>query len=131
VVIENARLFQSEQQRVAELAVINKVQEVLASNLDVETVYELIGQQVREVFNVQVVDIVQYDPATNLMTMPYSYEKGDRSVISPRAPYGFRRHVIETGEPLLINKVFAEVAKELTIRSSPAIGPSRPCLCLS
>ncbi len=112
VAIDNARLYQSEQQRVAELAVINKVQEVLASNLEIETIYELIGQQVREVFNVQVVDIVWYDPLTNIISMPYSYEKGDRSVMPPRAPYGFRLRVIETGEPLLINENFIGLAEK-------------------
>ena len=63
-------------------------------------------------FNVQVADIVTYDPSTNLIAMPYSYEKGDRSVISPREPYGFRLHVIHTCEPLLINQNFVELAAQ-------------------
>ncbi len=109
--IENARLFQAEQQRVAELATINSIQEILASNLDIDTAYELIGQKIGQIFNVQVVDIVTYDPATNLISMPYSYEKGDRSVITPREPYGFRLQVIESGQPLLINEDFVKHAE--------------------
>ncbi|HTP07417.1 MAG TPA: GAF domain-containing protein, partial [Anaerolineae bacterium] len=119
VALENARLFAETQrllketeQRNAELATINSVQAVLASKLDLQAIYELIGEEVREVFNVQVVDIVTYDPATNLIAMPYSYEKGDRSVISPREPYGFRLHVINTGESLLINEKFEELAAQ-------------------
>ena len=66
----------------SELAVINSVQAGLASKLDMQSIFELIGEKTREVFNVQVVDIVFYDAATNLISMPYSYEKGDRSVIA-------------------------------------------------
>jgi GAF domain-containing protein len=72
----------------------------------------LIGEEVREVFNVQVVDIVTFDSTTNLIAMPYSYEKGDRSVISPREPYGFRLQVINSGAPLLINENFQDLAAQ-------------------
>jgi len=119
VALENAHLFDETQrllketnQRNVELQIINSVQEGLASNLDLHAIYELIGEKVREVFNVQVVDIVVYDPVTNLLSMPYSYEKGDRSVFSPREPYGFREQVIQSGAPLLINQNFVELASQ-------------------
>jgi len=112
IAIENARLFQSEQRRVEELAIINSVQEGLASKLDLQSIYELIGEKVREVFGVQVIDIVTYDPVSNLISMPYSYERGDRSVISPREPFGFRLNVIQTGELLLINRDFKKLASQ-------------------
>jgi signal transduction histidine kinase/CheY-like chemotaxis protein len=115
--LENVRLFDQTQrllketeQRNTELAIINSVQEALASKLDIQAIYELIGQKVGEVFGVDVVDIVLYDPVTNLISMPYSFEKGDRSVISPREPYGFRLHVINSREPLLINQDFEQLA---------------------
>ena len=117
--LENARLFAETQrllketeQRASELAIINSVQEGLASKLDLQAVFELIGERVCEVFNVQVVDVVTYDPTTNLISMPYSYEKGDRSIIAPREPYGFRLYVINSCEPLLINQNFAELSSQ-------------------
>jgi PAS domain S-box-containing protein len=110
--IENARLFQAEQQRITELAMINSVQEALSTKLDLQAIYELIGEKVREVFRVQVLDIVTYDPVANLISMPYSYEKGNRSVIFPREPYGFRLQVIDTCTPLLINQNFMEQASQ-------------------
>jgi PAS domain S-box-containing protein len=100
------------EQRNTELAIINSVQEGLASKLDLQAICELIGEKVGEMFNVQVIDIVTYEPTTNLISMPYSYEKGDRSVISPREPYGFRLHVINSGAPLLINRNFVELASQ-------------------
>jgi serine phosphatase RsbU (regulator of sigma subunit) len=108
----SSKLNQELIQREAELAVINSVQEGLASKLDIQAIYELIGEKVREVFNVQVADIVTYDQTTNLISMPYSYEKGDRSVIAPREPYGFRLDVINSRAPLLINQNFAELASQ-------------------
>jgi GAF domain-containing protein len=110
--LENARLFSETQQRAAELAIINSVQEGLASKLDIQAIYELIGEKVREVFNVQVVDIVVYDPTTNLISMPYSYEKDNRNTISPQEPYGFRLQVINSRASLLINQNFAEMASQ-------------------
>jgi signal transduction histidine kinase/DNA-binding response OmpR family regulator len=117
VAIENAHLFEETQrllreteQRNAELAIINSVQAELVTKLDIQTICDLIGHQVREMFKVEVIDIVIYDPITNLISMPYSYEKGDRSVIDPREPYGFRLHVIRSREPLLINQGFKELA---------------------
>jgi GAF domain-containing protein len=109
---ETQRLLKETEQRAAELAVINSVQEGLASKLDVQAIYELIGEKVREVFNIQVADIVIYDPTTNLISMPYSYEKGDRNVISIQEPFGFRLQVINSRAPLLINQNFAEMASQ-------------------
>jgi PAS domain S-box-containing protein len=110
--VENTRLFEAEQDRISELQAINSVQEALAARLNGEAIYELIGEKVRDVFKVDVVDIVAYDPDTNLFSMPYSYEKGDRTVITPREPYGFRLHVITTREPLLVNQNFKELASQ-------------------
>ncbi|HET7377321.1 MAG TPA: GAF domain-containing protein, partial [Anaerolineae bacterium] len=77
VALENARLFDETQRllketekRNAELAIINSVWQSLASKLDSAAIYELIGQNVREVFKVDVVDIVMYDPVSQLLTMP-------------------------------------------------------------
>lgn len=100
------------EQRNTELATINSVQMGLASKLDMDAIYELIGEKVRDVFNVQVMDIVDYDPVSNLISMPYSYEKGDRSVISPREPYGFREQVIRSRAPLLVNHNFVALAEK-------------------
>ena len=117
IALENARLFGETQrllketdQRAAELAFINSVQEGLASKLDMQAIYELIGEKAREVFHVQVVDIVIYDALANLISMPYSYEKGDRSVMEARAPFGFRLEVIKSRTPILINQDFADQA---------------------
>ena len=57
VALENARLFDETQrllketeQGAAELAIINSVQEGLASKLDFQAIIELVGEKVRELF---------------------------------------------------------------------------------
>jgi GAF domain-containing protein/DNA-binding response OmpR family regulator/tetratricopeptide (TPR) repeat protein len=117
IALENARLFGETQrllketeQRAKELAVINRIQQGLADQLDIQAIYELIGEKTSEVFHVEVVDIVVYDAVSNLISMPYSYEKGDRSVFPDQKPFGFRKKVIKSCTPLLINQNFKEQA---------------------
>jgi GAF domain-containing protein/DNA-binding response OmpR family regulator len=119
VALENARLFdetnrllKETEQRNAELAVINSVQESLVAQMDIKSIYELVGEKIREIFNAQVIDIVTYDPSKNLIEDQYAYEKGDRTILGPRAPKGFRKHVLETGELLLHNENVAKAVQE-------------------
>src|SRR5260221_2009630 len=71
VAIENARLFEAEQERVAELAIINSVQEGLASKLDVQAIYDLVGDKIRDIFDAQVEQIAVYDYAKKITYTVY------------------------------------------------------------
>src|SRR3989304_9101282 len=71
VALENARLFSETQrllketeQRAAELQIINTVQQGLASQLEVQAIYDLVGDEIRDIFNAQVVMISTYDGQT-------------------------------------------------------------------
>ena len=130
VALENARLFnettrllKETEQRNAELAVINSVQESLVAQMDMKSIYELVGEKIREIFNAQVIDIVTYDPNKNLIEDQYSFEKGDRTLVEAREPKGFRKHVIETGELLLHNdnveKAMHDFGNEILIGETP------------
>jgi len=90
--------------RVEELAVINSVQDGLVRELDMQGIYDLVGEKIREIFKAQVIDIVTYDKTTDQTQDRYAYEKGDRSLSGSRPLKGFRKHVVETSKPLLINK---------------------------
>jgi len=111
VALENARLFdetnrllKETEQRNAELAVINSVQESLVAKMEIHGIYELVGEKFREIFDAQVIDIVTYDPAVNQIEDRYAYEKGDRTMLGPREVKGFRKHVIQTKQVLLHNE---------------------------
>ncbi|MES2881235.1 MAG: GAF domain-containing protein, partial [Bacteroidota bacterium] len=114
VALENARLFdettrllKETEHRTAELSVINSVQDGLAKELDIQGIYELVGEKMREIFNAQVIDIVTYDAKLNLIEDRYAYEKGDRTLVGNRAPVGFRKQVIDTAQLLVINEDLA------------------------
>ena len=68
IALENARLFDETQrllketeQRAAELAIINSVQQGLASKLDMPAIYELVGEKIREVFGAQLFSSTEFD----------------------------------------------------------------------
>ncbi len=112
IAIENVRLFEETtqllketEQRAAELALINSVQEGLASNLDMQAIYELVGGKIQEIFHAHTVSIVMHDAVEDTLTAYYYYERGQRQPL-PGAirSFGFRKHVLQTHRPLVINR---------------------------
>src|SRR4030095_14548313 len=72
VALENARLFDETQrllketeERNAELAIINSVQQGLASKLEMQAIYDLIGDQLGEVLHTHDIDIRLFDTQSN------------------------------------------------------------------
>ncbi|HSS35725.1 MAG TPA: GAF domain-containing protein, partial [Patescibacteria group bacterium] len=109
VSLENARLFDETRrllsetdQRAAELAIINGVQQGLAQELDAQAMYDLVGDKVQEIFDAQVVDISVYDEEAGLIRFPYTQELGARLPETTIPLIGFRKHVFETAQPLLV-----------------------------
>ncbi len=117
VALENARLFDETKrlltetdQRAAELAIINGIQQGLAAELDMQAMYDLVGDKIQSIFDAQVVDIGVLDRDTGLIHFPYTIERGVRFPDEPIAVIGFRKQVLETGDPLLINDAVAQRA---------------------
>jgi GTP-sensing pleiotropic transcriptional regulator CodY len=54
-------IYQELAEREAELDIINSVQQALASHLDVQAIYTLVGDKIRDIFDSQVVMISTYD----------------------------------------------------------------------
>jgi GAF domain-containing protein/CheY-like chemotaxis protein/HPt (histidine-containing phosphotransfer) domain-containing protein len=114
VALENARLFEETRQRNAELALINDVQRGLAESLEMQAMYELVGDRIQEIFDAQVVDFGILDRETGLLHRPYSIEKGVRLPDEPfEITAGPSRYVFDTGETLVINERFTERADQL------------------
>jgi signal transduction histidine kinase/CheY-like chemotaxis protein/nitrate/nitrite-specific signal transduction histidine kinase len=83
VALQNARLFEAEQERVAELQIINSIQQGLASKLEFQAIIDLVGDKLRLVLNTQDIGIRLYDEQTDLTHYPYEYEHGERLTIEP------------------------------------------------
>ncbi len=126
VAIENARLFAETQhllketeQRANELTIINDAQQGLASKLDVQSIYELVGDTFHKFFNAQVVMISTYDPKSNTVEHRYSIERGQRVYSQGmHPPGGFRSQIIRTKKPILVN---VNVADEATRLGQPTL----------
>jgi PAS domain S-box-containing protein len=102
--LQRTRLLDETRKRVAELAIINSIQKGLAERRDMQGMYDLVGDKIREIFDAQVVDIGIYDPHENVIRFPYTIERGVRFPDEPIPVIGYRRHVMDTREPLLINE---------------------------
>ena len=120
VALENARLFGETErlltetnERAAELAIINSVQQGLAAKLDMQSMYELVGEKIQEIFDAQVVDIAVIDESASTMSFAYGIERGQRLEGGTYALMGPRRYVVESREPLLINENIMSRVREL------------------
>ncbi len=110
VALENARLFDETKrllmetdQRAAELALVNEIGGALAAQLDFQAITELVGEQVRLLFEAKSMFIALYDPGINEISFPYEVEEGERyySAAMPLGE-GLTSIVIRTREPLLL-----------------------------
>jgi GAF domain-containing protein len=126
---ELARTQEELRQRTAELAIINSVQWGLATQREAQDIVDLIGDKIREIFNAQVVMISIYDPPIDKVEHRYAIERGKRIYVTEPQPLGgFRRRIIETGEPLLINTDVVARATELAQPTLPGTEPPRSWL---
>ena len=120
VALENARLVHETRQRNAELALINSVQDALAGELELQAIYDAVGDRIRDVFDAQVVAIDTFDEATGLVSSAYIIERGERLHDIPRQPGGFTKHVLETRESILVAENLEAEAKRY--RSGVPVG---------
>ena len=67
------------------------MQRGLAENLDMQAMYDLVGDRLQEIFDAQVVDIGILDRTSGLIHFPYTIERGVRFPDEPIAVIGFRK----------------------------------------
>ncbi|WP_187331480.1 GAF domain-containing protein [Mesorhizobium sp. M4B.F.Ca.ET.172.01.1.1] len=117
VAIANARLFDETQRllketedRAAELGAISKVSEALIAEAEFDSTIRLIGNQMRDIFEADIVYVALLDPKTNLIHFPYQFGE---SFTTLTLGEGLTSKIIETGEPLLINQDLNERSVEI------------------
>src|SRR6185369_865445 len=120
VALDNVRLFDETKRllaetdaRAAELAIINSVQQGLAEKLDMQAMYDLVGDKLTEIFDADGVDIERYDRATGMIEYQYTVERGVRLTADPMPLIGFRRQLVETRAPVLVNRDLPARAAEV------------------
>ena len=119
VALENARLFdetnrllKETEQRTAELAVINSVQEGLVREMNIQAIYDLVGNRICNLFDTQTVIIRTFDHRTQMEHWQYAIEKGQRLYSNPRPLIWANKLLIQTKQPLLINENYLETAQK-------------------
>ena len=105
VALENARLVSETRQRVSELATVNSVGQALSSQLELDALIELVGEQVRETFEADIAYVALHDEASGRIEFAYYYEDGERRP-EPSIEYGtgLTSQIIHSREPLLLNR---------------------------
>jgi K+-sensing histidine kinase KdpD/CheY-like chemotaxis protein/ligand-binding sensor domain-containing protein len=119
VALENARLFdetnrllKETEQRTAELAVINSVQEGLVREMNMQAIYDLVGNRICQLFDTQTVLIRTFDHRLGEEHWQYVIEKGQRLYSNPRPFIWANKQLIKTKQPLLINENYVETAQK-------------------
>lgn len=94
IALENARLFDETQlllketeQRNNELAILNCVSDAMVKTLDVMTMTHLVGDTLRDIFQAESVLIMLLDRQTNLIHVPYEFDKNEGGYIDYVEPF--------------------------------------------
>jgi len=102
VALDNARVAAKTRQRVAELAIVNEVNQAVGAQLGPDALIELVGDRVRETFDADMSYVARLDRSRLAIDFPYHYLGGSRQ--SPESisyGQGWTSRILESGEPLL------------------------------
>ncbi|MBZ0181704.1 MAG: GAF domain-containing protein [Melioribacteraceae bacterium] len=119
VTLENAKLFEETkrllsetEQRNTELGVINSVQEGLVKQVDLQSIYDLVGEQIHDIFDAQVVGIASFNHDKKTEIFNYVIEKGTRYYPEERNYDKVREYLIKNKKLILINENYLQAAKK-------------------
>ncbi|MBN1140102.1 MAG: GAF domain-containing protein [Anaerolineae bacterium] len=145
--IDRVRLYQTLEQRVrertaelqaanaqlggrtAQLEIINSVQQTLASKLNIQAIYDLVGDRIRDIFDAQVAAIEAFDHSAQLSSLLFAMQNGQRISGGPPTPMGdIARLLINTRQPVLVNEDAAARAAELGLTLVPGAAMPRSML---
>jgi len=109
------------QQRLNELAAIHAVSQAAASQLELDALFDLIAQELVQLFDIQEIYFALHDRQTDLVQFPYYRHCDQRWETSP-VPFGqgLTSRVILSRQPLLINHDYERRSSELgVVRFAP------------
>ncbi len=104
-------MLDESQQHNIELAAISTVSQALVAENDLNRILEMVGEQVREIFDADVAYVALHDTNTNLITFPYLH--GEEDVRSMPFGSGLTSEIIRSGKHLLLNRDLDAAAAEL------------------
>lgn len=103
--LDNVRLYSETQRRVTELDALNRISQAVTTELELDALLNVIGDQVREIFDVQNVYIALYDRKTQMIALPYFINDNKRAQVEPiHFGEGITSEIIRTRRPLVMNE---------------------------
>ncbi len=101
VALENARLFEAEQKRVAELEAINNVSTALVKEIDLNALLDLVGDQMCKIFKADIAYIALLDETRQMINFPFTCGEELGPI---RLGEGLTSIILQSNQPLLIEK---------------------------
>ena len=89
-------------QRAEELSVINNVQEGLVREMDIQGIYNLVGERVRQLFNTHAVIIGSFDLENKMEHFNYVFENGEKYEFESRPISNLRQKLIDKKQTIYI-----------------------------
>ncbi|MFN2187527.1 MAG: GAF domain-containing protein, partial [Candidatus Promineifilaceae bacterium] len=112
VALENARLFDETTQRAAELTTVNQISHALSTELELNALVQLVGEQIRQTFKADIAYVAMLDKQEGMIRFPYNH--GEEFDSFPFGE-GFTSIIIKSREPLLLNRDVDSQAAELGV----------------
>ena len=89
-----------------QLELLRMVQTRLNEHMDLQDIYDLVGDKIVEVFGSNVVTIETFNNDYTLIHNHYAWEDGTRSTVVPPRPLGQRtKALLETRQPIVVNNL--------------------------
>jgi PAS domain S-box-containing protein len=127
VAIENARLFEQIQRRVAELATVNEIGRAISSALDTDHLADLVYAHVSKLLDTRNFHVALYDAAAELIHIEFLIQDGQRQPpISLKLGQGLTGYLVSTGKPILLAHGTGEFHQEHGL--APAGPPAKSWL---
>ena len=107
-------LLAEAKQRATELSTVNSISKALASQLDPDDLIKLVGDQLKNLFNANIVYLALLNKKTKIIHFPYQFGDDNKPM---KLGEGLTSKIILTGEPLLINKDVEELRAKLGVQT--------------
>lgn len=87
--------------RVEELQVVNQISQAAASELEFDSLVQLVGEEMRKTFGANLAYVAIKEPNQSMIQFPYQYGE----TLAPlKYGEGLTSQIIKTGQPLLVNQ---------------------------
>jgi GAF domain-containing protein/nitrogen-specific signal transduction histidine kinase len=128
--LENARLFEEREQRIAELSTINAISAAVNATLDLQALLETLHAGIGEVIDVSTSMISLYDETSDTLAYPVIYDRGVRMQLAPQPlRRGSNAWAVRNRQPLLLRsldeaRALGLVVDDVRIGDSPEVEES-------